>query len=77
MNASRYSAELEQWLMNPMTQRFQRLVLESFDHQRALLGTESGVPIDKLKGRAEVMQYIIDPTIVLAPSVVNTASIEE
>lgn len=58
-NKDRISAELEAWLANPMTTRFRKFLLENFDHQAALMG--SGATVDRLKGRAEVLEYVIDP----------------
>lgn len=53
--------EFRAWLSQPMTTRFRRILIEIFDHQVALLSSEDGKSLDRLKGRAEVLQYIIHP----------------
>lgn len=53
--------ELGLWLMNDITAEFQRRVLERFEHQQAILASSPGTSVDHLKGRAEVLAYIINP----------------
>jgi hypothetical protein len=45
----------------PVTQEFRRRLLLRFDHQNALLGSTPGSSVDRLIGRAEVINVINDP----------------
>lgn len=49
------------WLRNPTTQEWRRRLLELFDHQRHLLAQPNGASADLLKGRAEVLDYVVSP----------------
>jgi len=53
--------ELSMWLKHPVTQEFRRRLFQQFDHQSSILGSQPGTSVDRLIGRAEVLQYLLDP----------------
>lgn len=53
--------ELRLWMQNRITQRYILLMREYFDPHMALLGYERGQSADRLIGRAEVLEFVINP----------------
>lgn len=59
------TSDIDLWLMDRTTQFFLKALVERFDVQQNILGVESGTPIDRLKGHAEVIHYILNPREIL------------
>ena len=53
--------ELSFWLNLPVTREFRRRLFAAFEHQSAIMSSQPGTSVDRLIGRAEVLQYILDP----------------
>lgn len=53
--------EVSDWMNLPITREFRRRLLLRFDHQMAILGSTSGTSVDRLKGVAEVLEYVLKP----------------
>lgn len=53
--------ELSFWMNLPVTREFRRRLIERFDHQMMILSSQPGSSVDRLIGRAEVLQVIRDP----------------
>lgn len=50
--------DIQQWKEDRTTRSVMRYLKEVFDSSTALLGCEDGQTVDRLKGRAEVLQFL-------------------
>ena len=55
-------SDLTGWLNLPVTKEIFVLLIKYFDSHEYLLGAEQGQSLDRLKGRAEVLDFIIHKT---------------
>lgn len=55
-------SDIKAWTLSPVTRKVFELLLERFDHHRALLGSEPNQALDRFRGRAEVLDYLYNPS---------------
>lgn len=53
--------EFKRWLNEPMTLWYFTHLLESFNFLNTLAAAEIGNSVDRYKGQAEVLAYVVDP----------------
>ncbi|MGH8603937.1 MAG: hypothetical protein ACREXR_14565 [Gammaproteobacteria bacterium] len=51
--------DLSEWHRNRVTQAVFQMLRDQFDFAEALRGSADGVTIDRLKGRAEVLDFVM------------------
>lgn len=58
-------SDIDLWMHNRVTQLFIKRLVYRFDPYTSLQGAESGTYVDRYKGHAEVLHYLLNPRDIL------------